>query len=364
MRMRTTLGFPPLLFALLILTASQPAAAAEFDRHFSLEGNELKLINLIGEIQLEGYNGSTFEIDVAVRGSDASADLLEIEAKENGKAVLAIRYPAKKNRFVYPRMGRGSSTTLTVRGDDMEDDWLGQILPFPGKDRIQVSGSGRGLEIYADIIVKIPTGSDVTVHHGVGDIEGKGLEGRIVLDTVCGGIKAEQITGELVVDTGSGSVEAREIDGDLNADTGSGGVRLSQCTGETMLVDTGSGSVEADEIACEHLNIDTGSGSVKVRAGRVGSAKIDTGSGSVRLSIEEMGAGSFLVDTGSGSIDLRLPEDASADLIADTGNGGISWNLPEAKIGRKSRDEVAIRLGAGAAHVRLDTGSGAIRIHH
>ena len=364
MRKRVTLGLPPLFLVLLFLTTCQPVTAAEFDRHFSLDGKELKLINLIGEIHVEGHSGSTFEIDVSVRGSDASTDLLEFETKEDGKAVLAVRYTGKKKRFVYPRMGSRSSTSLTVRGDDLEDDWLGQILPFLGKGRIKVSGSGSGLEVWADVTVKVPEGRDVTVHHGVGDIDAEGLEGRIVLDSVSGGIKAQRITGELLVDTGSGSVEAREVDGILNADTGSGGVKLSRCSGEIILIDTGSGSIEADGIRCEHLNIDTGSGSVKIHATRVGSTKIDTGSGSVQLSMEKMGTGSFLIDTGSGSIDLCLPRDASADIVADTGNGGISWKLPDAEIRRKDRNEVAMRLGAGAAHVRLDTGNGAIRIHH
>ena len=77
-----------------------------------------------------------------------------------------------------------------------------------------------------------------------------------------------------------------------------------------------------------------------------------------------MGDGRYEIDTGSGSIDLGLPRDASAILRAATGNGTISWKLSDVKIRRKERDDVILRIGDGAADLRLDTGSGAIRIHH
>jgi DUF4097 and DUF4098 domain-containing protein YvlB len=93
------------------------------------------------------------------------------------------------------------------------------------------------------------------------------------------------------------------------------------------------------------------------------SANIDTGSGSVTLQLDRMGDGDYRIDTGSGRITLVLPADASADVTAETGSGGIDVDLAEGvEIRRREEDEISLRIGDGRSRVRLDTGSGSIRI--
>jgi hypothetical protein len=89
---------------------------------------------------------------------------------------------------------------------------------------------------------------------------------------------------------------------------------------------------------------------------------IDTGSGAVRIEFDRLGTGRLLIDTGSGSIDLGLPHRASADIRADTGSGHIRYELSDVEVYRRDDDALHLRVGEGEARVRLDTGSGGIRI--
>lgn len=364
MKVRVAIVLFPLFFALSV-AAVQPAGAEPFKEHFVIEGTELELGNLIGEITLKGHNGSGFVIEADVRGDDAARDVLTFEVQEGLSTSFSVQYPVRKHsRFVYPPMGRTSKTTIHASSGKHRNGWRQILFPLMGKDKIKISGSGRGLEIWTDLTVLVPEGAKISVRHGVGRIDAEGLEGRSVLDTSVGSVTVRDMEGEIIVDTGSGEVRAYDVNGYLNVDTGSGEVSVARFGGETLLVDTGSGEVEAHDINCKMANIDTGSGKVRVHANRLGGANIDTGNGAVELVMERMGSGPFVIDTGNGAIDLCLPPNASVDLRADTGNGRISYKLPDAEIRRKDEDELALRIGDGDVRVRLDTGNGSIRIHH
>ena len=75
-----------------------------------------------------------------------------------------------------------------------------------------------------------------------------------------------------------------------------------------------------------------------------------------------MGDGEFEVDTGSGSITFLMPTDPSARVEAETSSGGIDVDVADADFSREKRDHVRFEVGNGDADVRLDAGSGGIRI--
>jgi len=361
---RATLLTPFLAIGIALAGTPDPAASAEATQHVRLEANELLLADLIGKVHVTGHAGPAFEIDVTPDGRDAASDPIRIETKEGDRAKLLIRFPvARENHFVYPEMGRGSSTTISVRDTgEPSDEWLGWVLPGVGGHKVVIHGRGKGLEVWADVTVKVPEGKDLEVRLGVGTISAQAVKGNLVLDTHSGPVEAHTIAGSLDIDTGSGSVTAEGVQGDVKIDTGSGSVELLGSSGQVISIDTGSGSVRAEDISCKKLTVDTGSGDVVARSIGTDDARIDTGSGSVEFALVKMGTGRFLVDTGSGGIDLRLPADASARIAAETGGGSVRVNLPNARIDRESEDEVEVRVGAGEAEVRLDAGSGRIRI--
>jgi hypothetical protein len=317
----------------------------------------------VGEIRIEPASGDRYQVHVAVRGDDADPELIEIHLDEGRRARLEIRFPVDEHRdYVYPALGRSSKTTIWQGESTGDASWFQKIWRGMGGEKVTVRGSGRGLEVWADVTVKVPAGKETSIFLGAGDLKAGGIDGELVLDTHSGPITVDGHRGRLVCDTGSGAVKIRDIDGPMLADTGSGSVKVENQRGGALKVDTGSGSVRIDGADTDDLYVDTGSGSVIARDVRADKARIDTGSGSVELDLARMGTGRFVIDTGSGGVRLNLPRDASATISVDTGSGGITADYSGAEILHKESGEMKLRVGAGEARVIVDTGSGGVTI--
>ncbi len=352
------------LVPILLSLAVGAALAGEFEREFTFATDDLKVVNMIGAIEVVEAAGDEFQIKVTVRGDDASEDILEfIDFNDDGD-VFAIKFPIKKHKkYVYPEMGSGSSTTMTFNNEgDHGNSWLKKVFSGLSGTRVKVRGKGNGKEVWADVVIAVPRGAELEVRHGVGAVEASSLKADLNLDTNSGRIDVRDLQGDLLADTGSGHVTATRIAGNVNVDTGSGHVEVTDCEGSEVRVDTGSGRVVAENLKCDHLDIDTGSGSVKARRVATESAHIDTGSGSVVLQLDQMGDGKYDIDTGSGSIELIMPDNASARISADTGSGSVNNDYAGSEVVRKERREMELIVGDGESRVRLDAGSGSITV--
>lgn len=322
---------------------------AQASGEYRVTGNEVAIYNLAGEVEVRGGSGSDVVVEVRAGGEDR--DRLRVETgRVGGRQTLRILYP--DDRIVYPGRRWSGNTTMRVRDDGT---WGGD-----GGRRVRISGSGRGMEAYADLIVSLPPGKEFSIYLAVGEIRAENLDGRIRLDTGSGGITATGLRGSAVLDTGSGSVEVRNVRGDLLVDTGSGGVEVDDVAGPSLDVDTGSGSVRGGRIEVQSIRVDTGSGSVTIEALSAPDIYVDTGSGSVELELLS-DAERIDIDTGSGGVTLRLPDDFGAELELETGSGGIDVDVP-VQIESVKRDYLRGTVGDGRGRVRVDTGSGGVRI--
>ena len=356
-------------FLVLILTV--PAGAADFSETERFSSNSLTVTNLIGEVRISGHDGSDFEVVVEVQGGDASRD--NVRVKTTGSSLI-VEFPDSK-RFVYPELGRSN---VSFR-PNANGGWLDALL---GRGEVKVRGSGAGMEIWANLEIRVPDGGRLKLRQGVGEIVAENVDGDLDLDSHWGKVSVESVDGNLIVDTGSGHVDVAGVRGDVAIDTGSGHVDVSGVQAEELSIDTGSGRVTLADVSTsgdvyvdtgsgdisltnvsgDAFKLDTGSGDVNGVGIRAESAVIDTGSGAVELSLIEMGNGDFEIDTGSGRITLGLPTDVSASVYADAGSGGITVDVAGTRDMRRGDDEVFFTIGAGDARVTLDTGSGAIRI--
>lgn len=354
-----------LVLSLVSLLLGAPMLrAAEFTEKLTLTAEELFLVNLMGQVEVEHSDGEHFEIEIAVLGRDASYENIQVHSEGDRKAKVVVAYPVDRAaRFVYPPLGRGNQTIITLQGGQgQEGHWLQKLLNSLSQKKVTIAGSGSGLEVWADVTVKVPAERRLVVWQGVGDIESVNVNGDQVLDIHTGPVSTRQTKGFLNADTGSGDVSIAAHDGVLTVDTGSGAVVLKQCSGEKVTVDTGSGGVRIDDTSCQHLQVDTGSGSVKAQGLEVDAAVIETGSGEVRLHFKRLGAGEFVVDTGSGAIELVLPRDASAKISAETSSGIIRTHLDGIEILKQGKHFIAFTIGGGKARMRLDTTRGSIDI--
>jgi lia operon protein LiaG len=360
MRTRSKRGVA--IASLLIAGLSAPSLAQEFTESFQFSADRLVVVDLIGQVTLEGHDGSDFLVEVHVQGEDASREVIEFDKRDGQTSELWVRFPVdREDRYVYPRLGRGSRSTFNPNRSD-DDSFIGELLNLARGDQITVAGSGRGLEVWADVTIKVPRDRKAQVDLGVGQIQATDVASALTLDTRSGAVEVARVTGDLSVDTGSGHVTADDVTGRISIDTGSGDVNVRDLKGSSIMVDTGSGGVDGVGLECEDLRVDTGSGIVDLASVGADDATIDTGSGSVTLELVRMGEGQFSIDTGSGGIDLIVPEGASAMVHAETGSGGIRVDVDGADVDRRDRDEVAVRIGEGGADVLLATGSGGITI--
>lgn len=357
--MKTPAALSATVCASLLLVS---AALGATERR-SVSAGRLVLSNLAGEIRAEKTSGPNFDVEVSILGRDAEASGIRVEVKEGDPAHLIVRFPTdKEDRFVYPAMGKGSRTTIRQRDGSGDGESLVDWIFSGGKGKVEIAGSGKGMQVWADVVVKVPVGAQLEILNGVGEITAAGVAGNLRLDNQSGSVHATDIAGAVIIDTGSGGVSAERVRGNLSVDTGSGSVEIDRCDADEIVVDTGSGNVKVSAVTCKSLSVDTGSGEVRATELAAESASIDTGSGSVELILVRCGAGPYTVDTGSGGIDMKLPADASATIEADTGSGGIRANLPGVKILSKEHDSISATMGDGKASISLSTGSGTIRL--
>ena len=392
---------PLWLLLLLTLLAISTPSHAEFHRQFQLEGQRLVLANLLGKVEITATDGNEFVIEAFVRGKDASEEMLQFETEEDAReSHFVLRYPVDRHHdYVYPPMGKRSTSQFRYGPDhDGNHSFLRQLFGGNG-EKITVRGTGKGLEIWADLKIGVPSGKKCEIYLGCGGINAmdlsadlslsthsgqitaNGMKGKLDTESGSGRIEISAVEGEVEVDTGSGSVVASDIDGELSIDTGSGSLRLRSVKGAKVEADTGSGSISAEDLQCEDLSLETGSGSVdgknlnceEVEIGTgsgsidlkgVGtdSAEIETGSGNIKLQLDRMGSGVFTLEAGSGRIEFTLPARASARIAAESSSGTVRIEREGVTVEKKDKHSVQILVGGGEAQVSLETGSGGISI--
>lgn len=343
------------LLATLALFGALGAGSAPAAERFVIPGRDAALWNVAGSATVERAPGTDVIVFVERGGSDA-ADLEIATGPVRARPSLRVIYPGR--RVIYPELGRGSRTTITVARDGT---FGGRTIGLGFSSRqVTVSGTGSGLDAHANLRVQVPVGGRVDLYVGAGPITATNVDGDLRLDGGSSMVSASGCRGDLLVDTGSGSVSVQDQAGELSVDTGSGDVRVERMKGRRLHVDTGSGSLVATAIDAGTLRVDTGSGEVRVDGTTAEDVLVDTGSGSVALNLRAL-APRVVVDTGSGAVELGVSPEFSARLTVDTGSGRITSDLP-VTVQTHERDALRGRIGDGRGSVRVDTGSGDVRL--
>jgi hypothetical protein len=345
-------ALPAVAFGLAVAVLAAVTVPAVHAETRSFPGGKVRIHNLIGRATIVQGTGTGFKIDIT-RGGDDAAELEIRSEREGDVEVLRIVFPG--DRFVYPALGMGSNSTISVNSDGT----------FGGSGRldrrqVRVSGGGSGKEMWADLRIEMPKGGDLKLHNAIGKVAAEGISGDLDLDTASGDVEATGITGDITVDVGSGDVELTRIEGTISVDTGSGNVILTDVSGDMINADTGSGDIEGDHVRCDQLAMDTGSGDITMDAVAVSKISCDTGSGSILVAIEgDLEGGNF--DTGSGDVTLEVGPDLGASLDIETGSGDIDIDTPH-QATRNRRSEFRGTVGDGKGNVIIETGSGDVRV--
>jgi lia operon protein LiaG len=345
-----------LCLPVIALLIGQATSSAQVTDRRTIGGPAVAVHNVAGRVRIEG--GGTGDVVVEITRGGADAARLRIETGPHGDwQTIRVVYPS--DRIVYPRLGGWGSRT-TVRVDeqgflDESGDWRGR-----GRDRVEIRGSGSGLEAWADLRIVVPRGKRIAVHLAAGEATASNVDGDLAVDVAAASITTERTRGRLSLDTGSGSVRVTDAQGSVNLDTGSGSVTVTDVRGDELRMDTGSGSITGRNIEVQTLAADVGSGGIRLSGVKASRVSLDTGSGGTDLEmltdVEDVD-----VDAGSGPVSLRLPSSAGAEVEIETGSGGIETDFP-IQLSRWERNSLRGRLGDGRGRIRIESGSGRVRL--
>lgn len=159
--------------------------------------------------------------------------------------------------------------------------------------------------------------------------------------------------------SGSGDVNISNLGAPLKAGTGSGDIEANDLTGDVAL-NTGSGDIKAMMNGAHYVKAETGSGTIRLQ-GVSGGLYAETGSGDIEVG-GQPGDG-WKLETGSGSVTLNTGNSAHFNLDASTGSGDVHSDPPLTTHGSTDRHHITGEINGGGPTVRVETGSGDVRIH-
>lgn len=254
---------------------------------------------------------ATFERDLAVSGR---VDL----TINNGSGFIHLTNGPAGHVHIFARVHSGWGTS---------DDAVQEIAAHPPIQQtgniVRIGAVHRNLvNVSIDYEIQAPADAYLDAASGSGNITDDGVGANAKLSTGSGSIQATGLKGDFTVGTGSGNIDAEQVSpGDVKANTGSGSIELKNVHGG-LLAGTGSGNVK----------------------------------------VEGTPAASWRIHTGSGSVELWT-ENAGLTLDASTGSGGIHIDREILSQGTMDHHHARGTIGGGGPEVRVDTGSGSIKIH-
>ena len=176
--------------------------------------------------------------------------------------------------------------------------------------------------ISIDYEIQAPANAFLEAGSGSGDITVEGVGENAKISTGSGNIHASGLHGGFTVDTGSGNIYAEQTgQGDVKAQTGSGNIELRDLRGG-LRAGTGSGDIKAGGTPASDWKLETGSGNVEFWAGG-----------------------------------------AAFTLDASTGSGSVHTDREMMTQGTQDHHHVTGKINGGGPTVRIETGSGDIRVH-
>ncbi|HUV69147.1 MAG TPA: DUF4097 family beta strand repeat-containing protein [Terracidiphilus sp.] len=259
--------------------------------------------------------------------ASASEATFERNLTVNGRVDLNI---ANGSGFIHLTQGSGNQIHIFGRVHSSwgsNDEQVKQIAANPPIQQtgniVRIGVRHQNLHnISIDFEIQAPADAYLNAATGSGNVTDDGVGENAKLSTGSGGIHATGLHGAFSAETGSGQIYAEQVgDGDVKAETGSGSIELRNLHGG-LHAETGSGSIKATGTPSAPWKLETGSGSIEIWTGG-----------------------------------------AAINLDAETGSGGIHTDREVAMQGSINRHHVSGKINGGGPLVKIETGSGSIRVH-
>jgi len=199
-----------------------------------------------------------------------------------------------------------------------------------------------------DITVEVPSGSDLTLRLGGGNINVTGRLGRIELSPGAGDIHLSEIAGETSVHLGAGNIAIDAINAPTQVVSGAGNITVGQVSGATSL-----------QLATGDVTIGRVAAPVTVKSS-VGGLKVDevTSDLDIRTSfgdtkIKRMISGSLEYKGSAGDVKVGVPAGTPTWTDLSCRAGTIRNSLPPVGQPRPGQDHVEIRITSTSGVIEL-----------
>jgi DUF4097 and DUF4098 domain-containing protein YvlB len=192
-----------------------------------------------------------------------------------------------------------------------------------------------------DVVIQLPTDSDVRGEAGLGDYRTEGLLGAVVLKTDLGAVRIAE-TGALNVRTGFGEITVEGTSGPAEVHSGSGEIRIGAVDGAAN-ISTSNGTAR--------IGVVTGAATVKVSNGALSVDRalsdITASNSNGEVRIGEVVRGKVSATTKNGRVDVGVRDGSAAWLDLNTGAGRVYNDLAstEAPDAAEPVDKVEVHAG-------------------
>ena len=168
-----------------------------------------------------------------------------------------------------------------------------------------------------DVVIQLPTDSDVRGEADLGDFQADGMLGTVALKTDLGAVRLAE-TGPLNVRNGVGAITVEGVSGPAEVHTGSSDIRIGAVDG-TADVSTGNGKVRV-ALVTGPANVKATNGSVAVDRAL---SDITAANSNGEVWIGEVVRGKVSATSKNGSVEVGVREGSAAWLELNTDVGRV-----------------------------------------
>jgi DUF4097 and DUF4098 domain-containing protein YvlB len=200
-----------------------------------------------------------------------------------------------------------------------------------------------------DVVVQLPTDSDVRGEAALGDLRSEGVLGAVAFKTDLGAVRLAE-TGPLTLRSGVGAITVEGVSGSAEVHSGSSDIRIGTVDG-TADVSAGNGKVR--------VGLVTGPASVKAANGAVSVDRalsdITAASSNGEVRIGEVVRGKVSATAKNGSVEVGVREGSAAWLELDTHVGHVYNELASAEAPEADEpvDKVEVHAGTKLGDVTI-----------
>jgi hypothetical protein len=188
-----------------------------------------------------------------------------------------------------------------------------------------------------DIVVRLPTGSNVVAHGSLADFRAEGTLGECRVKTSAGHIRLQD-TAALKASTSHGDVSVELITGRAELSTGSGELRVDRLDGSGT-VKNSNGATRIGEVTGD---VRAGSANGDIFVGHAG-GDVHAKTANGRIRVDEVVRGSVVMETSAGELAVGIREGTAAWLDVRSLTGRVRNELTGADAPGEAEERVEVR---------------------